>query len=685
MEWQDAAALATAMSIKLEIDSLSASWDFENGGAFVDVLAFLSSNTHGVIVGGSVHDSKSNVSTAQVSRLIKNFLEGPGQPCSLANDMTTSRQALTVKDAISMLFHVVSARGSDSAVSDRTLPSIYHQHVGSAFTLVGIMKDIIAGDDGKHPDQGLSAIRLLASVLRELGKTIQLNLQESSPTMLEEALQVYDSVVEFLVEEINALQGLCFSEQDDGVARSALSAVAYLVASSSLLSESSAFEDVLFGKHAKAYDHVAPFLPRAQKFAGVAWEAANKPRRSSDTIDLVCSAMRSATQLYLQNLSHFDTTEKSNPTSCVCVLSIIEDVILSLLGHTDDRSSLTSFAYTCMRWQLSRLQDHFSLQGDQLQAAQVTMWYTSISDTSDDIENQWARTLTTDTLLSGGFLEVALSFNERGSDHDSSAIHKSLDCWRLLADAESYSVYSRLKLFCTARDMDIKLMEKDLRETLTKINDLESSAQPGEAIRSALSSWVRSSALLSLSGVCEVNGDIQQSVSLARLSFQACKEVVASQSRLRWKRLLSASTKGETPWFQFVFPKLLVRSFERQIECLQRSAYLYAKLGDHRNCEAYSFAALKVIKNREITAKLKSKAKFPDLLACFQNSVSVSLREEACRRNAIWLKAMASPHAAVKEGFSSADDSIISFSASKWSAFDWRRNLHQINDLLTSE
>lgn len=642
--WTDAASLATLLTITCNFTALS-SMDVvgERGNRVNDILGVLGSSTHGIVETGSETLVGSDINRMCIRRLVDNLLENGGKPTS------ADCIPLSTKGAIELLITITlkaSARKGEGSKFSR----LYSRHVGHEFTMVSLLR-AVCGRDTLFVHGAL--VELLVSILEVCGKTLQRASEEPS----NEALVSYEGVAIFLVEILRSLPN---TQEDSDVDDSAaiLSATALIAASSSLLVESSIFNSISLGtpggKIDNQVDHSASLLPLALNLANQACQIIGHERQDFSEKNRLVSAVRSAISLYRRNLLAVanDAPQLNNNADDEGMTFFGEDTLAGF-SSSEAESKITKSARVCMSWTLGRLRDRLSFQGDRLHASQVAIWHNCLVTNADGIRKQWANALATNTLVASGLLDVALEtqdIQENNRDDGSKTVFDESDlwtCWQTLVSTEQQVVKLRLQL-CSGLPAETDSIEELLHE---KLNDAESiqSESNSDIIVTAMS-WIRSSILFVLSEADEGNGDFQQAIVRVRMSYQACQEVIASEDVL--KSRVSVSRSGYLT--RTILPSLVIRSFEKQIECLQRTANLYARLGDHRRCTAYAFSALKNCNNPGMLAELTPKLKVPDLLSLFRRVEIGSLQEESCRRQMIWLKALSSTNSVVVSEFMKA-------------------------------
>ena len=641
--WTDAASLTTVLTITSNISSFScigAVGETEN--RFNDVLIVLGSSTHGIVETGGETLPGSDINRMYIRHLIDNLLENGGETSADCNP-------LSAKGAIELLL-AVTLKGSARKGEGSEFSRLYTRQVGYELTMVSLLRAVCGSDTGVVHGE---LVKFLVTILEVCGKT----MQRASEAPSKEALACYEGVATFLVELLCSLPDT--QEEADNDSAAILRATALVAASSSLLVESAIFNNILLGtpvaKADNQVDHSASLLPLAVHLANQASQIMGDEKQNFNEKNRLVSAVRSATTLYRRNLlavaNHASYLNNNDDDDGI---TVVDKDTLATFSSDETDSKMTKSARVCMSWTLGRLRDRLSFQGDHLHASQVAIWHNCLVDNSDGIRKQWANALATNTLLVGGLLDVALESQEVQESNrndgsqtvdDESDIESDLwACWQTLVSTEQQVVHLRLQL-CSGRTSGTEYIEELLNK---KLNDAESiQSESNSDIVVVAMSWIRSSILFVLSEADEANGDFQQAVSRVRMCYQACQEVIASEDVLKSRAPIAASDNLT----RMILPSLVIKSFEKRIECLQRTANLYARLGDHRRCTAYAFSALKSCNNPGILAELTPKLKVPDLLSLFRRIGVCSLQEESCRRQMIWLKALSSTNSIVASEF----------------------------------
>lgn len=631
--WTGAASLATVMTITSGFTSVHCTNQVvPKDKIFNDIMSSLGSSTHGIIETGCEVFAGSDNNRMCIRRLVENLLQNGGQASPKCKSLSTER-------VIELLLNVASEASTqeeEGSILLRLIPN----HAGDAVSIVSLLRATCENDTKEnHVDW----VTLLMSILEISGKS----MQRASESPSKEALASYEEVTDFLVELLHYIS----DEMDENVvedSESILCSTALIAASTSLIVESPIFNNISLGTpieiDGNPGDHSPLLVPLALKLARQACDVIGHEKRCRNNHNQLLSAVRSTAMLYLRNLLNI-VEDASLVNTNEATLTIVDEGTLATFSSNENASVASKSARACMSWTLGRLRDRLSFQGDRLHASQVAIWQAVLLTDLDGICKQWANSLATNVLLTSGLLDVAFASQHsqdpaapdesklflNGSDIESDG----LACWQALVSTEKQVVNLRLKL-SSGRTTETASIELQLQEKLKHAEVIQSESNSGIIV--AVMSWIRASILFVLSEADEVAGNIQQAIYRVRQSFQACKEVIASEDILKSRALLSSSGS----FTRMIPPSLIIQSFEKLIECLQRTAILYARLGDHRRSSAYAFSALKSCNNPDILAELTPKLKVIDLLSLFRGVESSSLLEESCRRQMIWLRALSS-------------------------------------------
>ena len=619
----DAASLATILAILSDSPS---GFDDESDMS-LSILHYIGSKTNGFVDTGQRAELLGyNRHKASIRRLAKNLLEQTEQSTEEGNDQISKR--LTTTCAVSILV---------SAVEDKTtgykgagnLASLCQAHFDKKFKLAYALRALQTDSNG---DGDKRKIWLILSIMEDAGKMIQLS--SALPTV--KGLAAYDTMTSLLLELIASLPLT-------KTAIAALTATSLIAASSCLLADSSIFNSVSLGtpapKRCEGDNRSALIIPFALRFAEQAYQVVCRDK--FDQVPLL-SALRTTILMYHHNLSKI--VNSSTHSACNDVTTVIDD---NSFGVFSSKKTGLEAARSCVSYTLSRLRDRLAFQGDELLASRVAILIGRTLGTGDVIHRQWSDSRTINLMLASGLLEVAQQSKTAASEFkhpldDSEA----LSCWYLVTSTEQLVSCLRLQLLTSASAVvDHCTVRKLLQERLSKVEVKQLYSK--DVIETATLSWIQSSILLALSEVDESGGYLQHALSRMHDSYQACNSVTALVDVLK-----SAACGGSSDSIsRLILPTIVIGSYERRIDCLNRTASLYAKLGDHRRCGAYALAALKSCGDSEILASLKPKTKLSDLLSLFRENTADSLREESCRRRFIWFKAIATRNDLVAETF----------------------------------
>jgi hypothetical protein len=642
----DEASLATAAALHYSSRYSTQKSDQEEQDPIIDVVHFVGSQSEGVIATGCETQQLSDLMRGLLRRLVNNMLV---REKLLVREIRNVPYTFSIQDAIQIL---LAAEDSWRGNQESELAGFFEQRSSYHFNLTSILRFIFQGDEEIALPGYCYKIKLLGSVLKMIGQGMQRSLCDSEASV-NEYFSIYEEVLGFMVEAVDHV-ALQVHEETDAV-RSAMRAMLYVMASVCLLSKSPFFEQFALGisdGKITDLDHSTKILlPIAKQLSEEAWENVAEELVDGGDWVLMYSAIRAATNLFRQNLASLP--QALNPVvplelTSESVIQAFNESQLKLLDSIAPSSGLFSVIHCCIASALSRARDILSFRGHKLLAARVAMWQKMVG-TNDGLEHQWIRALTVNLLLTGGLFEVAFDMEQLEEEEDfpeegdlyAQRNLAGARMWHQLAEAERLAGQLRLQL-CTSRPAHLEQIRQQLRGMLNDIDSCQRSIDDEDEI-SVISQAAKSTVLFALSEVAEHENDIENALVLVRLCFKCCQAATQNSEQL----VISGSSVGfygGGALSRTALPTVIMGSLEKQVDCLRRTAILYAKIGDHRKSEAYSISAMKCSKVRPKGMELKPKIHLNELLSIVRKQAASNGQEQVSRRLLLWMKATSTAH-----------------------------------------
>ena len=422
-------------------------------------------------------------------------------------------------------------------------------------------------------------------------------------------------------------------------------------------------------KHDEKYDErVQTYFSLAEKYAAKAVLALGEVSEGATDWDLTESAIRLSLDLYRFQLSHLrcqqDGSLKIDFESLGFVVEGVKEAVSSSV-------SVATIAQHCLVQSLVRLRGFFSLEGEELQAVQVARWSFDVTQRDGGDPNSWFEAAVLSLMVKDSMVPV-----DPVDDPDkTSAV--------TLQSAEMESSACRLRLIakCSKDATSIESTSSSLRGLLDAAEERISSSP--STVKKFLFLWLRTTVLLGLSECAEKSGDLERALQQLRDCFKECRKLLSMLGRSR-KRTLT-----ECPfWSRVALSSLPVRCLERQVECLQKTAVLYSRLGDHRKTMEYARLAVQTTQFETAERLGTTKSTFTDLIELSRLEPAQSCQEISSRRLLLRLKAQMSPLDAVVEAFNKDAGGLVLSSVRFPKSRDKltvNRELEGISDLIESK
>ena len=657
----DEALLATAGALSCAVTSAN-ELGGENEMTTVSLLNLLASKSYGVfspfVDTCSLGDEQTRV---LIRRLLKNTLE---KGVSISLD---SPGPFSASQAIQMLRKRMLSRYKKATGSTDVINSNFSLKGEDGF--LSLLRSIV-GIDFKSSTQTISKIDLVISTVDILGQMIQQRcasdggIPDNYGLMYEGALGVLMQVVEEMLvcnDIVTEESATAERAVESDIVRFTFRGMIHAIGSSCLLSRSPFLPAVVTGiseatNVVSAEKISSPLHTFACRYLEKSWEAIERETMAETEWACIFSAVRLAIAFCQSNLSVLMNVEDAiNSNRSSIVLGAVDEHSIHLLSSNATSSEMLHFCRGCMTWILSRIRDQFSFEGERLLASQLAAWHNSIARYSDEAEERWASSLTSTLLLSGGLLQVASELCAGEEEEISFDRESALETLVELAEAERRIGRCRIELFRTLPGLtSVRSIDEQLGRLKNDVNALGSTF--AHSIIAVLQCWVQASALFAISEAAELICDMERAFSCVRSCFQMCQEVAC---QVNGQKSESSSDMSGLRWIAHLLPTIRLKAREKQIDCLRRTAALYAKIGDHRRTEAYSISALKNSLILPKESMPKAKIKLNELLLLFRSQGTDTIQEQISRRLLLQYKAMSSPHDLVIKEFNDEDSAAL--------------------------
>lgn len=377
----------------------------------------------------------------------------------------------------------------------------------------------------------------------------------------------------------------------------------------------------------------------------------------------VSSAFRSALDLYRFQLSYLRQNERKLYQFDLKGLQVTFENIRVAATPTHVLSALSK---RCLIRVLSRLCGLYSLKGEDLRAVQVAKWTIDVLEDKNDDLHSWFETtllslLATDSVVFPGLLDV----NATVASHPTAFEDKACRL-RLLARG-------------TTDFLQLDNIQCSLGLLLEGFNNCVPDCDG--RVSFYLQQWSRTTILLGLSECAERRAEMETAHDLLKKCFVQCRNIASSLRRRRYP-LVEAE---HSFWIAVAVASLLVRCVKRQVECLQKMALLYSRLGTHRKAMDYALLALKMLSPESVM--LNTKSEFVDMIQFARIHPSQSCQEMRSRRLLLRLKSQASPLNLVVRMFGVEADGLVLSSAllNRSDQLTANRELEEISDSYESK
>lgn len=379
------------------------------------------------------------------------------------------------------------------------------------------------------------------------------------------------------------------------------------------------------------------FFGLSEKYANKAAAILDEPSANASNWDHMASVLHSAIDLYRFQLDYVLLRGRMSHRFNLDRLQIVAN---NLDGSTMLAPSMVVLTKHCLVTVLSRLYGHFLLEGEDLLAVQVAQWNVDATRNDGSDPHSWFEAILLSLLTTGSVVSARLRDSDDAMTSQSAAFEDH--ACRLRLQTRDAGGFVRLD---TIRDHFQLLLETLFRRP-PDIGGLESKL---------LQHWSETTILLGLSDCAERRADLALSLLQLKRCFEACRNIAVS---LRKYQSAGAKNTCECPfWTRAACASLPVRCAERQRECIQRTALLYSRLGDHKKAMSYALLALSSPSLK--SAGLTSRSSFVNLVQLARIHPSQNCQEMSSRRLVLRLASQATPLDLVSAVFNGETSGLV--------------------------
>lgn len=663
MDLNDESIIVTVMA--LVFDAVETSLSPFDGDSLVQLLEYFIGLTRDVIGSASSDEGKpSSQRAALASALVRLLSQRSRSSFDQSANSSSKPSALPPERAIDLLLH--SLRDSTS-----TVEASFEELCGVGFSIGGIFQIMFTKNAIPHLQSIDHAVllteksRVSADILVKLGQFLQ-RMDRSESEDRAASFSDYNHISRLAESYIQKI------DFEDDMARRVTTATVLVVASVSLISFFAPLDFDSWdtdGNCEKRNDNPAQsrYFSLAEKYAVKATAALGEKSDAVTNWDLTESVIRTALDLYRFQLSQLRHEQGGTLKIDLETLGFVVEDVTDALSST---SRLGVISQHCLVRSLARLRGLFSLEGEELQAVQVARWSDDATQRDGTNANSWFEAIVLSLVVKDSMVPL-----EPIGDPEMAAVTAHS------AEMESRACHLRLFAKCSKGVASIRFAKNRLEDLLSatkeRISDCSNSS------KSFLFLWLRTTILLGLSECTDKAGDLELALHLLRDCFKECRKLLS----LLGKSKKTTKTTGCPFWSRVALSSLPVRCEERQVECLQKTALLYSRVGDYRKTMEYARLAMQT-SQFETAEPLETQSAFPDLIQSSRSTPAQSCQEIRCRRLFLRLKAQASPLDMVAQALRGASDGLalssVKFPRSR-DQLTVNRELEVISDLYESK
>lgn len=614
LNMEDASIIATALALSFDVAEASLS-PHGYQDPLVNVVEHFVELTHDVISSSSNPSDQSLSQRNALATALVRYLSQRDKS-SFCDDSSAKQSALPPERAIDLLLHTLVDRSCSAAAN-------FEQCCGVAFGLSGILKVMFTKNSVprlRDMDQLTHQAQkscLIGTIIAKLGQALQ---------RLDSTIIIENRAASFL--DYNRIGRLAESyiqslSLKDDVPKRVVTAAVLTVASVSLIWCLAPLEHDSWCDSVE--EEINPrlhmFVTLAQKFAEKASAAVWDEYTPSTVWECTEASIRLALVLYRNQLSNL---RRFNDSVNTLDMESLAYLVEGVTEFAEPFSCLGAILQQSLVRSLVRLHGRFSRTGEELQALEVAQWTAKATPKDDTNPKSWFEAAVLSLMAKDTVAPLQhFEYVETVAVVNKSAAMESEAC--------------RLRLFARCTED-----EETLDRTSTKLRDIfitacKQSSSPVVATMLPLIWWLRTTALIGIAECEEKRGDLESALQSLRNCYKECKKLMSLMANSRKTRETDSPS-----WSRAALNSLPSRCSERQLECLQKSALLYSRLGERK--KALDYAGLVMGAVQSSATPLDVKASFPDLVLLSRSSSVQDCLEMKSRRLLLRLKAQASPH-----------------------------------------
>lgn len=658
-----------ATTLALAYDTLESSFNKHDGNSLVQLLDYFISLTRDVV--GSAHNHDvffSGQRTGLVNSLVR--LSSQRQRSSI---LAPSKQvdALASTELIDVLLTVACDPGY-------TVEQLFEDRFGIVFNLYDVFQVIYMQNVMSiHPciDLGWYFAEkscVVAEVLVKLGQVFQRKTHDLVENQAASFIDYHNfcQLAESCLENIGLV---------DDVQKRLFKTTMLVIASISMISNLTPVKYDSWGIAAMSVEFnetMNRYLSMAEIYADKAFIILGDNSDLATDWDLVDSTTSLALKLYRFQLLCLRGHEET-PTIDMEVLNfVVKGVADAILSN----SALGKMSLHSLVRSLVRMCGIFSTKGEVLQALKIAEWNTTLTHSDDVNSKHWFEagflslmlneSLTAqnyrENLDANLFRSMAVTQSDTRSIRLCASVLNDKSCDELAdvslipisfknrpdSDMTLFeSAASRLR-FCAKSSNDescFEMASSGLQEILDKTTRrLQESSRSNSDL---ILIWSVTTAMFGLSECAEKMGNLDLAIKILRECYNECRNLLS---------LLTARKKiTDIPfWFRAAQASMPIRCVDRQIECLQKSAVLYCRLGDRKKSIEYARWTMRAILHNHLCSFEDPKSTLFELLHCSRSQSTESSQEVRLRRLLLLLKAQMSPYESVVNEFLQGDVAV---------------------------
>lgn len=429
---------------------------------------------------------------------------------------------------------------------------------------------------------------------------------------------------------------------DDHTKKQLIMALINIAASFFLISRETTFDFsrlAIEARCAKTKQVPPRYLTISIQFADKAATSMRLNRNLDSVLLVLMTSVSFATDLYQLRLHSF--LEKNDVPFAVDVDPRELQNTVAFLGKTKSQSIFTRLTKQILSHVLLRSCNLFSLDGELINSAKMAHLNSLMHSDREISETSWIESIALSSFSTTAVMPSSLSSDFRPETAVSPEQLEVMACrLRLLihksnADDEIQNIGNRLRC---------------LMETLQRYQ-----RRPAlDNTTACLLQWIKTTIAIALAECDKRVSQLFSAMDLFRHCFAECKVMFSSFS-------LSAketSTHTHTQfWRNHQITMLMSRCLTRQIECLERIAVLYTRLGDHRKALQYGKLVVTTA-GLNVDTGTNSPMSFSKLIAITRESTCRNCDEIRLRRFFLRLLAAGTPITSLVKEFQNGETAL---------------------------